>query len=1034
MHIESAQIESNGNGRRPSEAVARVLRDTARHKNQARGAPVASNSRWRFALFGLFALSGFSGLIYESVWSNYLKLFLGHSAYAQALVLAIFMGGMALGAWVSTPLLRRLRNPLLGYVAVEAVIGLFGLVFHGAFVRSTSFMLDQLLPGMESPLAIWAVRWGLGSALILPQAVLLGATFPLMTAGVLRLFPNEPGRSISLLYFSNSIGAVFGVLCSGFWMIGAIGLPGTMLTAALMNFALALLVYAVNDRVGSALGTPVVATMAGDIRASRLQRLLLLVALVTGLSSFIYEIAWIRMLALVLGASTHAFELMLSAFILGLALGGLWIRRRIDSFDRPVLALGWVQLLMGVTALGTIVGYNHLFELMRVALGALQKNDLGYVLFNLSSHLIAMLVMLPVTFLAGMTLPLITYVLFRQGSGEGAIGKVYAFNTLGAIVGVALTTLVLLPAVGLKMAVLIGAVLDIGLGLLLLRSEPGRKRWRIAVWAGSVAAVLLVGTQIEFDATRMSSGVFRTGRTTAGLPDGKNVMHRDGRTATVSVRDLGNGTRVISTNGKPDAGVQMLADKPPVGDEPTMIMLGGLPLLARPDAQTAAVIGMGSGISANVLLGSPNLRSVDIIEIEEAMVEGARHFGAFSERVFKDPRAHIRIDDAKSYFASHRKRYDLIISEPSNPWVSGVSSLFSDEFYARIKTHLNKDGLLVQWMHLYETDAAVVASIVKAMAGHFADYRIYASNDSDLVLLASPDKAVPPLDEAMFKVEAFKKDFARVGWFKLADVRFQEIGSRETMHDLFESNGAPINSDFFPYVDQNAVRARFKNESFSLPTQLMIGAVPRPGENIDGRNAVTPGMSTTLSQARGLALQAQQLVEYRAAGGKEKTSKLPLAVHETLMVLDHPPACHSTDEQTVWQHRLVALATVTVPYLPGPQARGLFDPLRGKLCDSAEAASSRALLDVLGALSDRDMPTLETRAAAWFGDREARDNMVDRFVTDAWLLALSEQDKQLKSVVVLAKYKHKLSALGELLSARSKQRALQQVFGDAPKP
>lgn len=995
---------------------------------------MASNSRWRFALFGLFALSGFSGLIYESVWSNYLKLFLGHSAYAQALVLAIFMGGMALGAWVSTPLLRRLRNPLLGYVAVEAVIGLFGLVFHGTFVRSTSFMLDQLLPGMESPLAIWAVRWGLGTALILPQAVLLGATFPLMTAGVLRLFPGEPGRSISLLYFSNSLGAVFGVLCSGFWMIGAIGLPGTILTAALMNFALALLVYAVNDRVRSSLGTPVVATTAGDIRATRLQRLLLVVALVTGLSSFIYEIAWIRMLALVLGASTHAFELMLSAFILGLALGGLWIRRRIDLFDRPVLALGWVQLLMGVTALGTIVGYNHLFELMKLAIGALQKNDFGYVLFNLSSHVIAMLVMLPVTFLAGMTLPLITYVLFRQGSGEGAIGKVYAFNTLGAIVGVALTTLLLLPEVGLKMAVLIGAVLDIGLGLLLLRSEPGRKRWRIAVWAGSIAAVLLVGTQVEFDASRMSSGVFRTGRLVAGLADGKNVMHRDGRTATVSVRDQGHGTRIISTNGKPDAGVQMLPDKPPSADEPTMIMLGGLPLLARPDAQTAAVIGMGSGISANVLLGSPNLRSVDVIEIEEAMVEGARHFGAFSERVFKDPRAHIRIDDAKSYFASHRKRYDLIISEPSNPWVSGVSSLFSDEFYARIKTHLNKDGLLIQWMHLYETDAAIVSSIVKALAGHFADYRIYASNDSDLVLVASPDKAVPPLDESMFKVENFRKDFARVGWFKLSDVRFQEIGSRETLHDLFESNAAPVNSDFFPYVDQNAVRSRFKGESFSLLTELMIGAVPRPGENVNSSNRLTPGVTNTASLARAMAFQAQQIFELRTTGSKVQDSKLSLSQHETLMLLDHAPACHSNDEQIVWQRRLVAFATVTVPYLTGAEIRSLIDPLRSKLCDSAVAASSRALLDLLVALADRDMPLLGTRAAAWFGDREIQDNSADRFVFDAWLLSLNEQDKAFTSMAVLSKNKHKLSALGQLLSARAKQRSLRQVFSDAPKP
>ncbi|MFN3587731.1 MAG: hypothetical protein ACK4UT_09525, partial [Moraxellaceae bacterium] len=164
--------------------------------------------RLQFTLFALFALSGFAGLIYESIWSHYLKLFLGHAAHAQTLVLGLFMGGMAVGAWLAGRYMHRLRNPLLGYVIVEVVIGVFGLLFHRIFVASTGFMLDNVLPGMSSPLAIELARWSFAGLLILPQTLLLGATFPLMSVGILRCFPATPGSSIAMLYFTNSIGAV----------------------------------------------------------------------------------------------------------------------------------------------------------------------------------------------------------------------------------------------------------------------------------------------------------------------------------------------------------------------------------------------------------------------------------------------------------------------------------------------------------------------------------------------------------------------------------------------------------------------------------------------------------------------------------------------------------------------------------------------------------------------------------------------------------------------------------------------------------
>ncbi|HEX6592850.1 MAG TPA: fused MFS/spermidine synthase, partial [Moraxellaceae bacterium] len=823
-----------------------------------------------YVLFALFALSGFSGLIYESIWSHYLKLFLGHAAYAQNLVLAIYMGGMAVGAWLASRWLARLQSPLLAYVVVEILLGLSGLFFHPLFVQATAFLLDVLLPGVDSAGASEVLRWLMAMLLILPQTLLLGATFPLMSAGVLRAFPALPGSSISLLYFSNSLGAVAGVLLSGFVLIGAVGLPGTLLSAALANFLLALAVTLVARRL--VLQPPAAAAARASI--APYLRPLLLVALVTGLSSFIYEVAWIRMLVLVLGASTHAFELMLSAFILGLALGGLWIRHRIDRFEVPERALGIVQLLMGGCALATVLGYNSLFDFMQWIMSALQRNDAGYALFNLSSHVIALLVMLPTTFMAGMTLPLITYVLFSRGSGESAIGKVYAFNTLGAIAGVLLTVHLLMPFLGLKNTLMAGALIDVVLGVYLLARTRTAMRVQRLVIVLSLLVFLGVGLGSHFDIKRMVSGVYRHGVGT--LPAVNMVFHRDGHTASIDVYDTLRASglvRTISTNGKPDAAASLVARASVASDEPTMVLLGSLPYLFRPELRNAAVIGMGSGISANVLLAHPGIATVDVIEIEAAMVQGARYFGERSARVFSDRRSHIHIDDAKSYFSSHQSRYDAIVSEPSNPWVSGVSSLFTDEFYARISRHLTDEGLLVQWFHIYESNPDIVSSIMKAMSPHFSDYALYVANTSDIVVVAVKQGRLPaPRADALLH-PAVAAEFARVGWSTVADVENLRIGEKRWLEAFFAQSRAPANSQYFPYVDQHAVAARFKEQSFEDLVALRESPLPLPGQYFSAppqpSYAADPGYSELVSES----LQAQQMLQAIAAAAPEQVQE-----------------------------------------------------------------------------------------------------------------------------------------------------------------
>lgn len=757
--------------------------------------------------FLIFTVSGFSGLIYESIWTHYLKLFLGHAAYAQTLVLAIFMGGMAIGAGICGHLSSRWKNLLLGYAIAEGLIGFCALLFHPVFTHVTELVLTRVLPSLTDETSVSIAKWSIATLLILPQSILLGMTFPMMTGGILRRFPANAGRSIATLYFLNSLGGAFGVLVSGFWLIKWVGLPGTIGLAGALNLVLAGVVIALS-RQGSEVAEITKASTAGNSASAPLL-LFLAVASLTGLASFVYEVAWIRMLGLVLGSSTHAFELMLSAFIFGLALGGWWMRKRIDGIAQPERFLGLVQVVMGVCALATLPLYSASYSLMAWLMESVTKSDTGYVLFSLASHAIAMMIMLPAAFCAGMTLPLITHSLLRSGCGERSIGLVYGANTIGAIAGVLLAVHIGMPWLGLKNLLLAGAAVDIALGLFLL--------WRFAAGAqtlvpatGAALVMLALGLGLfTLDPHRAASGVFRASQKLLSTDAVKMLFHEDGKTATVSLLEYRNEPlRVIRTNGKTDASINYGPPENYRLDEVTMTLTGAIPLLLNPVAGVAANIGIGSGLTSHVMLADPSLARLDTIEIEAKMIAAARGFLPRNENVFNDPRSHIAIEDAKSYFSSRQQPYGIIVSEPSNPWVSGISSLFSDEFYARTRRHLAPNGIFLQWLQLYEIDESLVISVLKAIDRNFADYAIFASNYADILIVASADGALPALPDRL-PATAVSDELARIGILGSKDIHGRLVAARRMLRPLLKSYDIAPNSDYYPVLDQNANHARF---------------------------------------------------------------------------------------------------------------------------------------------------------------------------------------------------------------------------------
>ncbi len=916
----------------------------------------------RAAFYVLFTVSGFAGLIYESIWTHYLKLYLGHAAYAQSLVLAVFMGGMALGAAGCARLSARLRSPLAAYALVEAVIGLAALGFHEAFVALTEWSFAVLLPALGADGSVLGAKLALACLLILPQSVLLGATFPLMSAGLVRAHPAASGESVAMLYFTNSLGAALGVLASGFVLIAWVGLPGTLRVAGVINLLLAAIVWV--------LARPL---RAGALEArpgmdSGFLTLLLAASFLTGVASFIYEISWIRMLSLVLGASTHSFELMLSTFILGLALGGYAVRRRVDRVASPGRLLGWVQVAMGLAALATLPVYDRSFELMELLMAGIARNDTGYALFNLSGQAIAALVMLPATFCAGMTLPLITGALLRQGAGEGAIGRVYAANTVGAIAGVLFALHIGLPVLGLKGALIAGALLDAALGLYLLHRFAARRTQLLPAAAACAVLFAVAALAFELDANKLTAGVYRHGDL-ASSRDAKVLFAKDGKTATVHLVKYSSATS-IRTNGKSDGSINLeaKAETDRGTDEITMVLTGALPLALKPEAKSAAVIGIGTGLTTHTLLQSLDIERVDTVEIEAAMVEAARGFLPRNSAAFADPRGTLVIDDAKTYFSARQRRYDVIVSEPSNPWVSGVSSLFTREFYRRIAAHLAPGGLLVQWFQLYEIDLTLVASVMRALGDEFAHYAVYAPSDHDILIVASAAPLPGAPQARVFEHPGVAKELWTVHVLSAGDLDARYLGNRATLEPLFESYGARANSDYVPVLDLNAARHRFAERTATSLVALSSAAVPalellepqfvrRPSNPLD-KGAYAFGRIEKTRQAR---YARDYLVRATPPVPQDIAPQLQKDLEVVQLRL---LACREAQRYDVWLHSLLRIAELVNTVLPAPEAAALWARIGAAPCVRTLREFQRRWIALFAAAGARDAPAMAAQATA----------------------------------------------------------------------
>jgi predicted methyltransferase len=519
----------------------------------------------------------------------------------------------------------------------------------------------------------------------------------------------------------------------------------------------------------------------------------------------------------------------------------------------------------------------------------------------------------------------------------------------------------------MKLALVVGAAADIILGAWLLRYSQAAFRRAHAFTAlivGMLAATATARADV-LEPERLSSGVFRHGR--AMHADNEVFFYRDGKTASVAVRRDASNRVAIITNGKPDAAIQMDPDRPPTSDEYTMVVAAALPLLMKPDATRYANIGFGSGLTAETLLSHGGPRQVDTIEIEPAMVSGARSFVPRVIRPYRDPRSNIVIEDAKSFFARHGKRYDVIISEPSNPWVNGVANLFTTEWYRNVKRYLAPGGLLVQWLQTYEFNDRLLGSILAALGENFADYEIYELNGVDLIVVAVAEGRVPRPGPLPVKEAAFMDQLKRLGITRAEEIAALSVGTKRDIAPLFAPLAPPVNSDYRPFVQLEAPRARFRGSFATAIPGLVVSPLPIL-EMARGR-AATYLREPVAANVPSLNLRTRSAALALARGLLQRSTD-PLgtvepAVITPLLALKRPGAlCGAAVSRTAIE-QLHRAAELTLAKLAPELRRELWIERRWLDCAPGKLSPRvRQRLELYAAIAARDAGAMLARARA----------------------------------------------------------------------
>ncbi len=670
----------------------------------------------------MFALSGSAGLIHEVVWGRLLGHLFGVTTLAISTVLAVYMAGLALGSWAMGRWVARLTDTRRAYALLEIGIGVSALV--------VPLLLDLIAPlygwlwrrYFLSFTVFLALQVVLAAAILLPPTILMGATLPAL-ADYLAARPGRPSLAPQWLYTANLAGAVLGVVLAGFVLMPTLGIWRTIVAGALVNIGAGVLVLAL-PRAEGARPLPGAATPP----VARTRPLLLAAAFVSGFASIAAQVAWTRTLILIVGSTTYAFSTVLLVNLAALALGSAWVSR--TRRDGAVVGsrLAAMHLLMAVALSAAVYSVNRApFWYLSLFRWWEPRGIVGLVTMNTTA--VFAILLLPVLF-AGTILPLVIIGAVPPDAERTGrvVGHVYAVNTLGAILGAMLASLVCIPVLGSERTLLALCVVGAVMGVLFAWSRES-PRW---LALASVPILLAVGlgavTQPEWEKKPLSFAPYEPSRLPKGeegltRPHERLLFFREGRTATIAVTQPGEEGHSLIINGRVNASDLL-------GDMSIQVMLAQIPLLVAPRTDDILVLGWGSGVTVGSILRGP-VHLVTALEIEPAVVEASHFFDAANHQPLRDPRLTVFLGDGRHILHASDATYDAIVSEPSHPWITGVANLFTADFFALGASRLRPDGVFVQWLQGYEISVDTYRTILATFHSVFPEVLAFKSPFAD---------------------------------------------------------------------------------------------------------------------------------------------------------------------------------------------------------------------------------------------------------------------------------------------------------------
>jgi spermidine synthase len=764
------------------------------------------------AILILFFCSGATALVYEVIWSKYLALLFGSTIQAQTVVLAVFMGGLALGNRLFSRHADQARQPLAIYGCIEIAIGLYAFMFSfldravgGIFAVVGSTLLDHSRP-------LLLLKGVLSIALLLGPTILMGGTFPILAAW-LQQCTSDAGRRSARFYSINSLGAVCGAGVTGFWLVEWLGLRKTLDYSALVNVIIglaAIVIGRMQPPEGPAISQRAQAPEATSSQSfagtKAFRRACLMVAL-TGAVSMGLEVLASRCLCLIFGASLQVFSIVLMAFILGIGLGSAVIaspKRKHLRGETTAIFL----LLCAATLIGLVVfNIENLVALYFTAESGLSRNLMGFRYYRILVAVASIGVLgLPAAAL-GSVLPLCIRKISESSDLLGnRVGRLLTWNTLGAVGGSLVAGFVLMPAIGLRgsfttlATILVVAAVVVALGT----------RRPLVIASGAAVGLFVITTSLHGDDDWryvLSAGIFRQRdpeTIMASVLKRRKYVHldfyEDAADATVSVeRELVDKEDLyLRIDGKTDASAK--------GDSPTQLLLAYLPLMAKPESKDVFCFGMGSGITAGAALNYP-VEHLTVAENCGPVLRAARLFDPWNNGVLTSPRARIYREDARTVLKLSPQQYDVIISEPSNPWMVGVGSVFTREFYQFAASRLKPGGIMAQWFHTYQMDDPTVDVVLRTFGTVFPEMEIWDVAGGDIVMLGSdrPWPSNPEVYRKAFALDGVRQGLASIGLETPEAVLARRLASQSTAFAI--PGPGPIQGDEFPILEYAAPRA-----------------------------------------------------------------------------------------------------------------------------------------------------------------------------------------------------------------------------------